>query len=128
MPGRVLSGMYFEKTPGTDGGLALKYASATVWLVPKFRYVKLNHALSLAIGPPSDVLKSQIFSTAPTFVREFPGLYCRSPARLLRRLSACQEPFVKLPYDVPRKVFPPSLGIMLMRIPPWPISAESAPV
>jgi hypothetical protein len=73
------------------------------------------------MGPPSEPLTSQTRLTS---------LVARRPCflRVSVRLPLWNPSFAPLRKNIPEKRLPPSLGIMLMRIPPVPVSAEIAPV
>jgi hypothetical protein len=85
-----------------------------------------------------DGLTSQMRWISETLVSRLFGLNVVLPVRFERaqgrptpadlQLSDDQLLSVKLPNAWPRNVLPPSRGTMFTRRPPWPISAESAPV
>jgi hypothetical protein len=98
--------------------------------------------LSFLIGPPMLGLMSQIFLRTGTFVSRLFGLNVRAPSSSLRvqgwatplrkpgepQLSDYHDSGAKLPNATPWNWLLPSLGTMFTRMPPCPISAESAPV
>ena len=83
-------------------------------------------------------LTSQIFGISETFVRWLIELNVLLPDRFdlenawrmpgEPQLSEPHPSPVKFANPCPRNALPPSRGTMLTRMPPWPISAESAPV
>ena len=95
-------------------------------LTPLKRPVEKNHSRSRNTGPPIAPLVSKIMPTPVACLTPMSNaswFAALLPSAARPRLSACQFPGVKPPKKFPLNWLPPSFGIMLMRSPPFCVSA-----